>query len=69
MVKRRMKLFFHWTSFHPYGIHDLWQSDVDVQNIISNITKEWLCKWDGQNDVSLHRQNGHEITLLWLKND
>jgi hypothetical protein len=64
-----MKLFFHCIIFHPYGIHDWWQSDVDIQNIISNITKERLCKWHGQNDVSLHRQHGHEIILQWVKTD
>jgi hypothetical protein len=28
-----------------------------------------LCKWCGQNDVSVHEQCGHKITLQWFKND
>jgi hypothetical protein len=32
---RKDDVFFI-TSFHPYGIHDWWQNDVDVQNMIWN---------------------------------
>ncbi len=32
------------------------------------MTKEWLCKWHGPNDMPLHKQFGHKINLQWFKN-
>ncbi len=49
-------------------------SKISFENVImiksfSNMTKEWFCKWCGQNDVSLYKQDGYKITLQWFKND
>jgi len=31
--------------------------------------KEYICKWCGQNDMSLHKQCAHTITLQLFKNE
>jgi len=45
----------------------IWKCDYD--KVISNMTKELLCKQCGQNDVSLYKQDAYKITLQWFKND
>jgi hypothetical protein len=43
--------------------------DNKVSACLKYHLKMWLCKWCGQNDVSLHKQCGHKFILQWLKND
>jgi hypothetical protein len=66
-----LQFFIHTTSIIDNKM--TWMPKISFENmtkikITSNMTKKWLYKWHGQNDVSSHRQHGHKIILQQFKN-